>query len=104
MTRFIKDLWTVEVERAKARRAMRMLTRQSWSLEFMIYLLNKSVELSRKNGHMVLRNKDGQEIVLYAGMPGEQNVHQGRQDELDVRQSTLSWEAVRDAAEASGLL
>jgi len=103
MIKFIKDLWMVYVERAKARKAVRVLVKQAWSIEFLIYVLTKSVDMSKKQCHAVLRNPDGQELIIYAGLPNE-NKHSRKESELDVTQAGISWEAVRDAAEVAGVL
>jgi hypothetical protein len=104
MFKILRELWLINVERAKARRAVRNLISQEWSLEFLVHLLNRTTVNTQKNCHVVLRNKHGQEVVIYAGMPEAKNVYKGVQDELDIRQETVSWEAVRDAAEVHGLL
>jgi len=103
MWKFLKQLWGISVERAKARKAVRILVKQVWSVEFLIYILTKSVELSHKNMYVVLKNKDGQELIIRAGTP-EDNKLRGKEEELDVREANVTWERVRDAAEVQGLL
>jgi len=101
--KFIRELWLITVERAKARKAVRLLVKQSWSIEFLVYLLTKSTELSRKNCYIVLKNKDSQELVIHAGIPQEQGLV-AKEKEFDITQEDAKWEAVRDAAEVVGLL
>jgi len=104
MGTFIKQLWLVWVERAKARKAMRLLTKQAWSVEFLTYIMAKSTELNRKGCHCVLRNPDGQELIIYSGMPKDNNELKHKEENLDIRQEHITWESVRDAAEIAGIL
>jgi len=53
----IADAWTVAVEHAKYKKAMRILVKQEWSLEFLQELVRKApadVQLKITNGPMVM--------------------------------------------------
>lgn len=92
----------LHVERAKARKALRLLSKQEWSVEFLIYLLNKAVEISRKEMHIVLRN-GRQECIIYAGTKQIDQLKQ-REKELDLMDDGVRLEALLDAAQIQGVI
>lgn len=103
MWRFIKELWLVWVERAKARKAVRLLMKQQWSVEFLVYLLTKAAQHNNQGAYIHIKNGNI-EMDIYGLQPGEANKFMSKERELDVLQSNASWEALRDAAEVKGLL
>lgn len=52
----------------------------------------------------MLRNPDGQELIIYSGMPKDNNELKHKEENLDIRQEHITWESVRDAAEIAGIL
>lgn len=100
---FIKDVWTIYSERAKARKALRLLAKQEWSVEFLIYILAKAREIARKDMHIVLRNGN-QECIIYADAPKVQNTLEQKEKELDLMDDNMKLQALLDAAEIQGVL
>ena len=102
MWKFIKQAWLVMVDRAQTRMAVRILTKQKWSFEFLVFLLCKTRDLSRQECYLTLKN-EGQEIIVHAGAP-EQNPFIKKENDLNVLEQNVALEAMKDAAEALGII
>lgn len=103
MWRLIKDVWTVHVEQAKARKAARMLIKQEWSLELLVLLLVKATKLKKQGCTIILKNKAGQELLLSQDALPVQQALVKDVDTGDVLQ-TISLEQMLDEAWANGRL
>jgi len=109
MIKFLKDYWLVCVERARMRRAQRILVKQEWSVEFIVSMLNRAVEFKKKGCSVVLRNGT-QEIWLNADVPVDKysaNPYRKplpSEQEFDVLAGNVQLEALLDAAERAGIM
>jgi hypothetical protein len=64
MRKFIKDLWLVLVERNKTHKALRMLNKQEWSIEFLTSLLYRAAKIQGQNLEMDIKSPDGMIITV----------------------------------------
>ncbi len=55
---FIRDAWVLAVERARTRRAMRLLTKQEWSVDFLTALLVRAANVAHRPLEMEIRHRD----------------------------------------------
>ena len=104
MWNIFKQVWLISIERAKARKAVRVLVKQSWSVEFVLYLLKKSVALNGTSYSITLKNPDGQMLILNADYVKRDEKFSQIERDLDVRDENLQLQAMLDAAEAHGVL
>jgi hypothetical protein len=64
MKKFIRDLWEVLVERTKIHKAMRLLAKQEWSVEFLTALLVRASNVTHQPLEMVLQSPGGAKLVV----------------------------------------
>jgi len=103
MTKIFKDVWRIYVEQAKTRKAVRLLIKQEWSLEFLILLLTKVSKLQKQNISLILENKLGQKIYISCeSMQVQQAIKKDR--ELDIQTGNITLQSLLDAAEAAGVM
>ena len=62
----IKQLIAIHFEQAKRRKALRLLEKQSWSVDFLTMLLTKAARASGTQLSLMVENKDGQKFTLTA--------------------------------------
>lgn len=55
----LRQIITIHHEQALRRKALRILSQQSWSVDFLAVLLAKAAKLSNENIQIVIENKDG---------------------------------------------
>jgi hypothetical protein len=63
MKQFVKDLWSVLVERHKIHKALRVLNKQEWSIEFLTALLIRASRISHQQLEMIIVNGPMQLII-----------------------------------------
>jgi len=98
-----KQLVNVQNERAKIHKALDLLKEQEWSVEFLVALLNKAVYFKKNNCQVLLRNKNGQELLITCDIPITQDIS-NKDQQLDVLAGNVTLEALLDAAEVQGVL
>lgn len=103
MIKFLKDLWMVCVEQAKAKKACRLLIQQEWSIEFLVLLLAKTVKIKKCGVWITLKNKTGQELILSAEDP-RVNAQVEKDKGIDILSQNISLDAVLEAAYAQGMM
>jgi hypothetical protein len=64
MKQFFKDFWAVWVERNRVHRAMRLLSKQEWSVEFLTALIIRASRVSRQSLEMEIISPAGQRIIV----------------------------------------
>lgn len=62
----LKQLIAIHYEQSKKRKALRILEKQSWSVDFLTMLLTKAAKASGVPLSLMVENKDGQKFVLTA--------------------------------------
>lgn len=60
----LRQIITIHHEQALRRKAMRLLSKQSWSVDFLAVLLAKAAKLSSDNIKLEITNKDGMTVTL----------------------------------------
>lgn len=90
MKQFIKDLWTVLVERQKTRRALRLLSKQEWSIEFLTALLVRSANVLHKPLQLTITQGDRSFTIktvdiVEEGIYRDDNIFNHLDDESKVR-------------------
>jgi hypothetical protein len=64
MKQFIKDAWDVLKERCKIHKAMRLLSKQEWSVEFLTSLVIKAARVSKQPTELEIVSCNGQRIII----------------------------------------
>ena len=59
MRKFLRELWAVLVERCKVHRALRILNKQEWSIEFLQAMLIRSAKTLRTPLEMTINGPNG---------------------------------------------
>lgn len=103
MLRFLKNLWLVAVERAKTKKAIRLLSKQSWSVEFLVYLICRASKIKNQGMYLIIKNKEGEELHIRSETPVEKNYFK-IEENLDVLAQNVSLESILDAAAMTGEL
>lgn len=62
----IKQLIAIRYEQAKRRKALRILEKQEWSLDFLTLLLTKSAKAVNAPMTLIVENTNGQKFTLTA--------------------------------------
>lgn len=60
----IKEIIGIYWERAKMRKALRLLNKQTWSVEFLTKLLVKAANVSKQKLEMEIISRDGTRLVV----------------------------------------
>lgn len=60
----ISEVWSVWVEQCKTRKALRILNKQEWSLEFLTTLIITAARKSGKEYEMTIVSPNGAHIVI----------------------------------------
>jgi len=88
---FIRQAWELFTERYKTRKALNMLSKQEWSIEFLTAMLIRAANLSHQPLEMVITNH-GQSIkISTVNNPGsaafkDDSIFNHLDDELKVKQ------------------
>lgn len=64
MWKFIKEAWGICVERYLTHRALRLLSKQSWSIEFLSALLIRSAKCMGTDLEMTISDESGRSIKV----------------------------------------
>jgi hypothetical protein len=64
MRKFLKEFWDVLVERHKIHKAMRLLAKQEWSIEFLTALVVRAARVARQSLELELVSAGGQRIII----------------------------------------
>jgi hypothetical protein len=59
MKKFVSDLWEVLCERCRIHRALRILSKQEWSVEFLTALLIRASHVSKQQLEMSISGPNG---------------------------------------------
>lgn len=62
----LKQVLAIRYEQAKRRKALRLLEKQTWTVEFLTELLYKAANMKQQNLEMTIHNKNGQVITVLA--------------------------------------
>lgn len=60
----IKKIIDIYYERAQTRKALRLLNKQTWSVEFLTALLSKAAKINGKHLEMEIVSKDGVRLLV----------------------------------------
>lgn len=60
----LRQIITIHHEQALRRKALRILSKQSWSVDFLAVLLAKAAKLSSDNIQLTITNKDGVQFTM----------------------------------------
>lgn len=60
----IRKIIDIYHERAQTRKALRLLNKQSWSVEFLTALLSKAAKINGKHLEMEIISKDGVRLIV----------------------------------------
>lgn len=55
---FVRQVWDLHVERCKTRKALRLLSKQEWSVEFLTAMLLRAANLSHQPLEMTITNNN----------------------------------------------
>jgi hypothetical protein len=69
MKQFFKEFWAVWVERNKVHRALRLLSKQEWSVEFLTALVIRASRISRQSMELEIVSPAGQRIIVRSSDP-----------------------------------
>jgi hypothetical protein len=64
MKQFLKEFWAVWVERNKIHKALRALSKQEWSVEFLTALVIRAARISRQSMELEIISPMGQRIII----------------------------------------
>lgn len=64
MIKFLKEFWAVWVERNRVHKAMRLLSQQEWSIEFLTALVIRAARISRQSMELEIVSPLGQRIIV----------------------------------------
>jgi hypothetical protein len=64
MKQFFKEFWAVWVERNKVRKALRILSQQEWSVDFLTALVIRASRISKQAIELEIRSPAGQRIIV----------------------------------------
>jgi hypothetical protein len=64
MLQFFKEFWAVWIERNKVHKALRLLSKQEWSVEFLTALVIRAARISRQSMEMELVSPAGQRLII----------------------------------------
>lgn len=97
----IKNILSIMAERAKARKAIRVLSKQEWSLEFIVWLCSEAASKYKQKVAFTIKNGNN-ELVIHSGSDAQALVARGKKiDEMD-EQERLN--AMLDVAAAQGIV
>jgi hypothetical protein len=103
MKQFIRDLWLIHVERAKVLRAQRMLSKQEWSIDFLVMLLNKAAAAKKAGVSITVKNKDNLIVISAAGLD-KVDEYKKQAEDIDIRHREVTLGALLDDAWNEGIL
>lgn len=88
---FIKQVWDVWVENKRTRKALRVLNKQEWSIEFLTSLLRKAAALHGQHLEMQIISPNGAKIVVKTVdtdiiAQREENIFDHLDDDIKIRQ------------------
>ncbi len=63
-SKFLEEAWLVLVERCKLHKAMRILSTQQWSVEFLIYLVKTAAKQYGQDIQILIENKTGDKFTI----------------------------------------
>jgi hypothetical protein len=61
---FIKQAWNLMVERSHTRKALRLLSKQEWSIDFLTAMLIRASNVTRQSYEMEIHGPHGTKIVI----------------------------------------
>jgi hypothetical protein len=64
MKKFIRDLWLILVERCKVHRALRIMNKQEWSIEFLTALLQRASKVAKEDLEIVIMSPNGAQMIV----------------------------------------
>lgn len=94
---FLKEAWSIAVERAKIHKALRLLNKQSWSIEFLTALLYKAAKSYGTSLEMTITGPGGLALVVKTADTNttqykDENILEHLDDEVKVQQYITSMQ------------
>lgn len=86
---FLKQAWELHIEKVKTRKALRLLSKQEWSIEFLTALLIRAANLSNRPYEMTIQNGNSSIVIKSASAQSayrDDSIFNHLDDELRVRQ------------------
>lgn len=78
LRKFIEVAW----EQGQRRKALRILSQQEWSVEFLIYLLVRASQLQQRGLELIVQKADGTTLRLSSSNPGDVMDKYGNDDNI----------------------
>jgi plasmid stability protein len=100
LSKFIKDAWDLAVERAKINKALRILNKQEWSVEFLTALLVRAAKHGGSQLEMSIISPNGTQLVVRTSdspktQYKDEDILEHLDDELKVQQFIAAMEHKR---------
>jgi hydroxymethylpyrimidine pyrophosphatase-like HAD family hydrolase len=88
---FLKEAWGLMIERGKIHKALRLMNKQEWSVEFLTALLHRAARMYSTSLEMEIVSPNGARIVVRSGEPNntqykDDDILQHLDDEVKVNQ------------------
>jgi hypothetical protein len=64
LSKFIRDAWDLSIERGKIHKALRLLNKQSWSIEFLTALLQRAAKNYGSHLEMTITGPGGFSVTV----------------------------------------
>lgn len=64
LRKFLKDAWELTIERSRTHKALRLLNKQSWSVEFLTAMLYRAAKAYGTELEMTIMSKDGVSLMI----------------------------------------
>jgi hypothetical protein len=74
MKEFLKQAWDILIERNKVHKALRLLSKQEWSIEFLTALVIRAARISKQSIEMEIVSSIGQRIIIRSTDPAPQSL------------------------------
>jgi hypothetical protein len=100
---FLKEAWAIAVERAKINKAMRLMNKQMWSVEFLTALLYKAAKSYGTSLEMTINGPGGLSLVVKTGESRnptsykDESILEHLDDEVKVQQYIAMMQGKRNA-------
>ncbi|GMO30734.1 MAG: hypothetical protein Pg6A_20160 [Termitinemataceae bacterium] len=95
MWKFIKQLWAIKYERAKVHKAVRLLSKQEWSVEFLVWLVKTAALKSKSPIRLVIKN--GINTLEINSIKDEGDKRLVTEDVFDILEDDMKLEAALTA-------
>jgi hypothetical protein len=98
---YLKEAWALMVERGKIHKALRLMNKQTWSVEFLAAMLYRAAKNYNTSLEMEIISPDGAKIIVRSGDPNktqykDEDILQHLDDEVKVNQFIDMMQRKRD--------